>query len=96
MQRQQQTDIQERSVLSGRRCHAGLHQLLSVSGGKRVQRKLTAGRHSTSRPEQDRQLQLIQLHDRPHWKRTQQRENRKAGIQAPVCQNKVSSYTPRR
>ena len=61
-----------------------------------IQRKLTAGRHSTSRPEQDRQLQLIQLHDRPHWKRTQQRENRKAGIQAPVCQNKVSSYTPRR
>ena len=64
--------------------------------GKRVQRKLTAGRHSTSRPEQDRQLQLIQLHDRPHRERTQQRENRKAGIQAPVCQNKVSSYTPRR
>ena len=41
---------------------------------KRVQRKLTAGRHSTSRPEQDRQLQLIQLHDRPHWKRAQQRK----------------------
>ena len=61
-----------------------------------VQRKLTAGRHSTSRPEQDRQLQLIQLHDRPHRKRAQQRKNRKAGIQAPVCQNKVSSYTPRR
>ena len=71
-QRYIDTDSQERSFLSGRRCHSGFYKLLSLSGSRNGRRQFFTACHSTGGSEQILQLQLIRFHDSTNRKHCQQ------------------------